>query len=476
MTRQLFLVFSLLASVLLWPAVATAEAGMSSRQMFSAVERNIKTAREANAELLSPEYFAKAMKYYKEAKNDFHMSRGSAEGIKSDLVKSNEWLKKAMDATRMGGVAFAAVIQARSNAESADAPRYASEVWTRAEEMLRKAAHKVEEGDVRDAPADAREAADLFQKAELTAIKVNYLGGARSLIKQAEELDADKYAIKTLIDAKQLLQQAERELTENRYDTDYPRDLARRARNEAQHAITITKLAIGVKKKDFSVEDIITNYERPLTNIAGELDIVPSLHDGYDETEQEIITRIRLLDRESQELEQCLLLADERALEIARLSEQLGIKSEKLAAEERFQALLADIVGIFTPEEAEIFRQDKNMIIRMVGLNFDSGKAELKRNHLIMLDKVRKAIELSNTELTTIEGHTDSYGGDESNLVLSEERAQAVVAHLQTRMTLAPGAAMNAVGYGETRPIANNETEAGREKNRRIDVVIQLTK
>ena len=59
---------------------------------------------------------------------------------------------------------------------------------------------------------------------------------------------------------------------------------------------------------------------------------------------------------------------------------QLGIRQLN-------RLLLADIVGIFTPEEAEIFRQDKNMIIRMVGLNFDSGKAELKRNHLILVAK-----------------------------------------------------------------------------------------
>ena len=302
---------------------------------------------------------------------------------------------------------------------------------------------------------------------------MNYLSGARELIEKADDLGADKYAIKTFIDAKQLLDHAERELTNNRYDTDYPRDLARRARNEAQHAITITKLAIGVRKKDFAVEDIVINYESPLIAISDELDIVPALHNGYDETRDEIIEKVDQLQKDAQELTQLKLINREQAEEIARLSEKLGIYNEQLAAEERYRALLAELEGIFTPEEAEIFRQGKNMIIRMVGLNFASGKSELTTDHMKLLAKVKYAIELSNTELTTIEGHTDSFGGDDSNQVLSEERANAVMAYLKQDNNLA-NANMLAVGYGETRPIANNESAAGREKNRRTDVVIKL--
>ena len=441
---------------------------------FQGVDATLKQASDANAELLSPEFYTKGMKYYRDAKEDFHMRR-NLNGIREDIARANAWLKKSAEVAAIAQVSFGNVLQARDNARSADAPNFAAQLWADAEEEFHDAAKKVEKGDIRSAGEDAREVSALYQKAELTAIKVNYLGGARALIKKAEELRADKYAIKTLVDAKQLLQQAERELTENRYDTGYPRDLARRARNEAQHAITITNLAIGVKKKDFSVEDIITSYERPLANIAAELDIVPSLHDGYDQTEKDVVASIRVLEKDSQLLEQCEIVSEDRAREIARLSEQLGIKSEKLAAEERYQALLADIEGVFTTEEADIFRQNKNMIIRLIGLNFDSGKAELRPAHKALLGKVKQAVALSNTELTTIEGHTDSYGGDDSNLQLSEERAQAVVDYLSTLMNFAPGT-IKAVGYGETRPIANNETAPGREKNRRIDVVIELTK
>jgi outer membrane protein OmpA-like peptidoglycan-associated protein len=71
----------------------------------------------------------------------------------------------------------------------------------------------------------------------------------------------------------------------------------------------------------------------------------------------------------------------------------------------------------------------------------------------------------------TVEGHTDSFGGDESNLELSQRRADAVRAYLLANMQLAPYR-ISAMGYGETRPISSNETAEGRSRNRRIDLVV----
>jgi outer membrane protein OmpA-like peptidoglycan-associated protein len=70
-----------------------------------------------------------------------------------------------------------------------------------------------------------------------------------------------------------------------------------------------------------------------------------------------------------------------------------------------------------------------------------------------------------------VEGHTDSYGSDASNLNLSQERADAVKAYLLANMSMDPSR-IEAIGYGESKPIANNETAEGRAKNRRIEIVI----
>jgi outer membrane protein OmpA-like peptidoglycan-associated protein len=70
-----------------------------------------------------------------------------------------------------------------------------------------------------------------------------------------------------------------------------------------------------------------------------------------------------------------------------------------------------------------------------------------------------------------VEGHTDSTGSETVNLALSERRANSVRDYLLANTVLG-ASQVKAVGYGESRPIANNETAAGRANNRRIDVVI----
>ena len=483
--RMLIVHFALLA--LLASGASAADSSIAIyRQMFGEVNKQLAEAREANAQVLSPDHFSRAMKYYKDAETNYNQRR-NLDGVRQDIGKAQEWLSKAMEATRVSEIAFAAAMQTRKNALSADAPTHAAEAWSKAEQALQDATRRVEDGDIRRVKEEARSVTELYQQAELQAIKTNYLSGASELLKQAKQEKADRYATKTFIDAKLLLEQAERELTENRYDTDYPRDLARRARNEAQHAITITRLAIGVNKKDFAVEDIITNYEKPLIAIADELNIVPSLHDGYEPTRDAILQRVEVLQKEAQELGQLRLVVDDHAAEIARLAalvkdyelklgiynEQLSQYNEQLAAEERYRALLAELENIFTAEEAEVFRQGKTLIVRMIGLNFDSNKADLKTEHKRLLAKVVYAVQLAKSELATIEGHTDSHGGDDFNMKLSESRAKAVVDYLKVEPSLV-NTQLQAVGYGETRPIANNESEAGRTRNRRIDVVIQL--
>jgi OOP family OmpA-OmpF porin len=70
-----------------------------------------------------------------------------------------------------------------------------------------------------------------------------------------------------------------------------------------------------------------------------------------------------------------------------------------------------------------------------------------------------------------VEGHTDSHGSDELNQKLSQERADAVKQYILANMDLPPSS-IDAAGFGESKPIASNETPEGREKNRRIDLVI----
>ena len=81
---------------------------------------------------------------------------------------------------------------------------------------------------------------------------------------------------------------------------------------------------------------------------------------------------------------------------------------------------------MFSRSEARVFREGNNVILRIIGLTFDSSKAEIKQEDFDLLGKVEQAIDVFPRSELIIEGHTDSYGGDASNQRLSQERAESI--------------------------------------------------
>jgi outer membrane protein OmpA-like peptidoglycan-associated protein len=107
----------------------------------------------------------------------------------------------------------------------------------------------------------------------------------------------------------------------------------------------------------------------------------------------------------------------------------------------------------------------------MIGLSFDLGSADLKPEHQALLNNLRVAINEFPESSVVVEGHTDAFGSDTNNLALSQRRAESLQEYLLQNTPISPGN-LTALGYGEARPVATNETEEGRRRNRRIDVVI----
>lgn len=102
-------------------------------------------------------------------------------------------------------------------------------------------------------------------------------------------------------------------------------------------------------------------------------------------------------------------------------------------------------------------------------VNFDTGKATIKPDSAKTLDDAAAALKAAAALRVEVAGHTDNVGTPEANLRLSQERAQAVMAALVGRGIKADR--MTAKGYGQTTPVADNRTEEGRAKNRRVELV-----
>jgi outer membrane protein OmpA-like peptidoglycan-associated protein len=238
-----------------------------------------------------------------------------------------------------------------------------------------------------------------------------------------------------------------------------------------------------VRDKDLSVEMLVLQWEEPLRQIAGAADIVPAMSDGHAELRAELVAYIENTRNDLQSLGQDveagnLRLADMEE-EIRALDERLGGATaeraalvKRLEAQARVKAQFEEVEKMFTKTEARVFREGNNVILRLVGLSFDSGASAIKQGSFDLLGKVEKAIDIFPRSELVIEGHTDSHGGDELNQKLSQERAESLQQYMINAMRI-PSYRVIATGYGETNPVANNETAAGRAKNRRIDIVIK---
>lgn len=104
------------------------------------------------------------------------------------------------------------------------------------------------------------------------------------------------------------------------------------------------------------------------------------------------------------------------------------------------------------------------------GVTFDVGSATLKPEFRATLDKVAESLIQYPNSLVDVYGHTDSTGSDAFNQTLSESRARTVLNYLVSRGV--PAARVRSQGFGETMPVASNDTAEGRQKNRRVEIKI----
>jgi outer membrane protein OmpA-like peptidoglycan-associated protein len=113
---------------------------------------------------------------------------------------------------------------------------------------------------------------------------------------------------------------------------------------------------------------------------------------------------------------------------------------------------------------------DRGMTITLGDVLFDTGKAQLKSGSQRSLEKLAQFLKENPQRKVSVEGFTDSVGGDDFNQELSERRANAVREAL-----VGIGVSMdriNARGYGKAFPVAGNESSAGRQLNRRVEIVV----
>ena len=170
----------------------------------------------------------------------------------------------------------------------------------------------------------------------------------------------------------------------------------------------------------------------------------------------------REVDLQARQIEVQARAADEQARTAALAAEEQARSTQ--AAEERARNLERELADLQARET------DRGLVLTLGDVLFDTGQATLKPGAMTTIDRLAQFMGDYPERAVRIEGHTDAMGSDETNQQLSELRALAVRSELLARGVDA--ARITTVGYGEARPVASNDTSAGRQQNRRIEVVV----
>ncbi len=158
-----------------------------------------------------------------------------------------------------------------------------------------------------------------------------------------------------------------------------------------------------------------------------------------------------------------------RALSEAEKAEQARLQAEAKAREaEQSKAEIDQLMKDLSDLQGKM--TERGIVLTMGDVLFAFGKADLSAGAVRNLDKIAGFLEKHPDRNLLIEGHTDSVGSDAFNLALSQKRADAVKDAL-TAKGVSPDRILTK-GYGKQFPVATNDTESGRQLNRRVEVVI----
>lgn len=461
MRRNLILLFIFLVSNLIINGQDIRE------RLFNGADKVKKEAINARAELLSPGYFKDAMDYYTDA--DKSLQDGDdLEDIRTTIGKSILYFNRSIESANIAVEKFKNTLTARADAEKVNAVELAVKSWNAAEKKLFSAAVEIEKNDMTDAEEYSFEAEKFFRQSELEAIKIQYLDSTWQVIKDAKEFGAEKFAPILLAYAVQQVDYAEKELEENRYNNSYAKTLNSDALSEAKHSINITEILKQFDDEDKTREELILYYEKPLSEIAQKLEIDPRFNNGYEKLKNEIISEINKYYKLKTEYAD---LQAELEQYKSKMREAEGMKAQ-LDEIQKFEETYQDVKNMFSLSEAIVLREDNKIILRLTAINFAPGSSVLDPKDFGTLTKVQNAIKKFPGSNLVVEGHTDSDGKSDKNLELSQKRADAVFHYLFANLNI-DREKIYAVGYGDNRPIASNKTDAGKVKNRRIDVIIK---
>lgn len=300
---------------------------------------------------------------------------------------------------------------------------------------------------------------------------------ARSAPKSRDLLDAARRAVALSnqalnISARRMEAiEVERRLAERRAET---AALEQRAAEAEQATLTAQELAVTAKQQADNArqEAELIRLERErmtaeTTALRMEKTTLESSMTRLRQEKVELQTESARLERESLLLRQEKSLLEQEAARVQQEKAELEelfdkVQQEKNQLSGRLESALSHV--------ADTKGTARGYVVNLPDILFDVNESTLKPAASLVLAKLAGILLIMPDQQVEIEGYTDSTGGSEYNLDLSQRRANSVLSLLRGQGL--DGRRLQAIGFGMQRPVADNETRDGRQQNRRVEIVI----
>jgi outer membrane protein OmpA-like peptidoglycan-associated protein len=442
-------------------------------EQIKRLDEDIAKAVRNQLNVLSPTWFGKAEASLFEAKKGLRSGHKPSD-ILQKVAYGRAQLQRAEEMSKQVRSALTDVIKARERARAAGATRF-REDYAEADEQFLELTKAIEKNNLRWAQKNKARVFRAFDELELRAIK-DILVAVRKLIDEAEKRGARKIAPKMFTIAQESLSDVDAFISEHRYDEEKIDEQASEALFQARRLLQVMRQ--GEKIRAMQPEEITLWFEGMLHRMTTKLSATDIRDEDFEtqvnnilgsvitlqEDYQFMVGKVKVLQAEIQHME-------ERIASLERRIRNERAAKESLAAERRFNELYSEVRSYFKPDEAEVYKQANQLVIRLRAMQFPVGKEVIMPGNYALLSKVQRAIRTFGQPDVVIEGHTDSTGSDALNERLSQQRAEAVCEYLVANGTLTYER-ISAIGYGPKQPLASNKTAEGRAINRRIDVLI----
>ncbi len=464
---------------------------------LTALTSAIFDGRQQQLNVLSPGWYAKAGVSLEKARKGMTIGESAAQ-VLQNVSLGQAYLEKAKDYARVAKAVIGPAIDARNAANKVNAMEYAKD-YQKIESNFLSLTRSIEDGDVARAKNKAAGVVQAYSDLELRAIKGAALGEVRSRLANAEKDLALRIAPLTLADAKKKLAQADQYITEQRYEKE---QIQRKAAAALFEVKRLEQVMTQAKKIDsMSSESTFLWFENLLQKTTLQLHAPDMRDQEWPVQLQNVHASIATLQKDNQFLQKKIksdrasleekikekkqIIRDQKkqiavlegeSKEAQKAREVLEAKEReanaKLEAEHRFQLQFVQVQNMFSKDQAEVYKQGHDLVIRLKAIRFPVGQAFITPDNYELLGTVRAAVHTFGEPDVVIEGHTDSTGSAAANEQLSQRRADAVRAYFVANGAIKPEKVI-AIGYGAERPLSKNDTQAGRAINRRIDMIIR---